>query len=161
MKEWRKYRWTVLAAGVVLLFTAPIHAGFMIYFAFPVLAIWIMYNLVRARKHREGFRVFVVKIIIWVVAITLVLSYHWYLSYASRRDADFVVSKVLDYRTHKGVYPKDMTEAGISDPHFGHEWMLHYEAQNGQPELFYMATFVPFDTFGYDFQTMQWRYRAD
>lgn len=161
MNEWRKYRWTAIAAGVVLLFAAPIHAGFMIFFVLPVLAIWAMYQIVRARTQRERLKPLGIKLAIWVAVIAIVLTNHWYLAYASRRDADLVVAKVLEYRTQKGVYPKDMVEAGISDPQFGHEWMLHYEAENGQPELFYAATFIVFDTYGYDFQTMQWRYRSD
>jgi hypothetical protein len=161
MNEWRKYRWTVLAAGVVLLFTVSIHAGFLIYFVVPVLVIWIMYNLIRARKEKERLKPLGIKLLAWLAVITIVLANHWYLAYASRKDADLVVAKVLEYRIQHGVYPKDMMEAGINDPRFGHEWMLHYEAENGQPELFYAATFVPFDTYGYDFQTLQWRYRVD
>lgn len=161
MKAWRRYRWTLMAGLAVLLFAVSIHGGFVIYFLVPVLAIWIMYNLIRARKDKERLKPLGVKLLIWLAVIAIVLANHWHLAYAARRDADLALTKVLRYRTQHGVYPADLAAAGISDPQYGHEWMLHYEGENGQPELFYAATFVPFDTYSYDFQTMEWRYQPN
>jgi hypothetical protein len=161
MNAWRRYRWTLIAGLAALLFAAPIHGGFLIYLVIPVLAIWIMYNLVRARKDKARLKPLGAKLLIWLAVIAIVLGRHGYLFKASHADADLALSKVLAYRTQHGVYPADLAAAGIGDPHFGQEWALHYEAPNGQPELLYFATFVPFDTYSYDFQTMEWRYQVD
>jgi len=161
LKQWRKYLSTLLGALLAFFLVGTNHGGFMLFFLIAILLIWAFYNLIRGRTQPERRRPFAVKCLLWLVTLVIIVGNHVYLFQASRRDADFLASKVLIFKTAHGRYPVDMQEAGITDPDFGRHWMLHYDAANGQPFMLYAATFIVFDTYDYDFQTRQWRYHSD
>jgi len=157
----RAYLWASVAALIVLLFTSQKHAGFTIFFVLPVLAGWLIYNLARIRKQPERWKGLAIKTAIWLVALAIALLCQWNLARLARQDADLLVSRVLSYKAQHGVYPKDMLEAGITDPEFGRRWKLGYLIQDGRPFILYASTFVVFDAYIYDFDANQWVYKAD
>lgn len=159
---WSEYGWAAIGAAFVAFMAAQLHLGYMIFFPIIVLVIWVLYNLFRSRREPQRIkRPFFIKIGLWLLAIAVVFVSHWYLGRAARQDGELLAIHVLQFRSLHGTYPKNMAEAGVTDPSFGRRWRMGYGLSEGQPYLIYASTFTPFDSYSYDFDSKQWAFHPD
>lgn len=157
----REYKKTVLMSGLVAIFTAPKHGGFMLFLVAPLFVIWVVYSILVIRSNSEQRTLLFWKIAIWVVVLASLGGIHWYYATASRQDAERVASSLFRYKAQQGVFPVELSQVGIDAQSLKKDWMLHYSIVNGQPVLFYATTFTPFETYSYDFAKRAWHHNPD
>lgn len=107
----------------------------------------------------RGKYVFFIGIILLSSAI--VASVHTWRHHQARGYADNIVAELEKHRLQHGKLPVSLNEvpALASDGKRPH--MLYYQNKNGDPFLLYAATFVPFETWHYDFKEKLWVYDYD
>ncbi len=155
----KPYFTTAIGCALVMLFTIPPHLGFMlILFAIP-LAIWILYSIGLVLIEPAQLRPRAIILGLWVAAILIALSAHWYYAVDARRDGDEYARVIERYKAVHGTYPSDMKAAGLAPKR--NSYMHGYIMYEGKPSLVYAATFAMFDTYGYDFEHHVWVYQPD
>ena len=152
-----------LILGFVLIaaFCSGQYSGFMmILVTLPALLYYVVrFGLARHNKERSMHYLFAIGVV--VAASAVVSSVHFYRHFSSRKEADRVVRKVLDFREKQGRFPSDASELGDLALRDRSRPLLHYTLlSDGKPALFYAATFIPFDTWEYDFSSRTWFYRS-
>jgi hypothetical protein len=95
----------------------------------------------------------------WVLTISGILLIHLHYYHSSRNDADQIAKAIIRYKAEHGYYPQNLKAAGIENPRKA--WMIGYFPEKEKPGLFYAATFLPFDTYFYDFDKDTWSYHPD
>ena len=151
----------LVAAGAFALLTMQTHAGFAAVLAAPFLAVWFFYSLVIICRAPERRRLQAARVLVWLVAVSAVAGVHWHKVRASRLDAEQAATAILAYKARHGAYPASLGEVGMDAAMLKKRWLLFYGMHEGNPTLFYAATFVPFETFHYDFEQSQWRHNPD
>jgi hypothetical protein len=95
-----------------------------------------------------------------LLATAVVGGVHVYRHLSARAEADRMVRQILDFREKQGRFPKDESELGGATPLGRFMRRPHYSLEpDGQPALFYLATFIIYDTWHYDFARKAWIYR--
>jgi len=156
-----EYKSTIILCGLTAFVASPIHAGFVLLFLVPIFIFWIPYSLFVIWRQTDRRRTQAVRLIMWVLVLTLISGVHWYYAYAARNDAQFVVRQLLLYKEQRGMFPSNLDEVGIDALALRKRWMLHYSRDQNQPALFYATTFTAFETYSYDFKTKAWHDNSD
>lgn len=151
----------LIAAVLLLALCIPMHAGFMLIFAAPLTAVWIIYSVVVAVRTPARLRPQVVKALVLAGAFSVIAFAHLYYAHAARTAAQQVADAVMSFKAREGRYPDRAAEAGVDEVELGRKWMLHYRQASGKPSLMYATTFTPFETYDYDFETSTWMYHPD
>lgn len=157
----REYKKTIILCGLVAIFTAPTHGGFMLLFVVPVFAIWLVYSIFVIWCKPERRRLQIGRLVIWIVVLVSIGCTHWYSATTARRDAEQVTETLFRYKAQHGAFPSNLSQVGIDARSLKKEWMLHYSITNGKPVLSYATTFTPFETYSYDFYKRAWHYNPD
>ena len=77
----------------------------------------------------------------------------------AKAHAQAVSTAIEHYRQAQGHYPSSLSSLDIPN---ANDWHLHYtRREDGRPLLHYPSTAIPFDTYVYDFSTLQWEFRPD
>ncbi|QSX79388.1 hypothetical protein [Agrilutibacter solisilvae] len=156
----RPFIGTAVFCAVVAFLTAQVHAGFMLIFVAPILAIWLLYSIYIAVKQPARRRTQSIKAGLWLVMVGGVLLTHWHYHRAARDAADAAVGSILRYRASHGAFPESFEAAGVHG--LRKDWRVMYlRRKDGRPILFYPATFVAFDKYWYDFEDRSWVYQPD
>ncbi len=129
----------------------------MLIFVAPFLSIWLLYSTYIIWRRPANRTTQLVKIVLWSLTISGVLSLHWHYQRAVREAANAAVSTVLQYKAIHGSFPKTPEAAGLKD----RTWRISYFLKNGKPYLVYPATFIVFDIYSYDFERQSWTYQPD
>lgn len=148
---------------IVLLFTgiaAQVHGGAAVVFAVPVLAVAVCRDLWRAWRHPELRRMAACRIASWAAGVAVVAVLHAYYADAARRLGDSAVEAVNLYTMNNRHYPQRLEDLGL-DAAAASRWYLHYRVDDEGPHVGYMATFMLFDTWEYDFPQHRWEYVRD
>lgn len=153
---------TVVACCVVGLFTSQRHAGFGLMFLIPFFVVWIPYSLFLivwkpARRNTQ-----IAKIILWGVSVSVVIAIHMHRAQEIRARADKVLALILKHKAENGAFPANLADIGWSEaPARSGRTKIFYSNKDGNPMLFYAATFIVFDTYSFDFGEDRWSYVAD
>lgn len=122
----------------------------------------LLYQLVQIFRHWKSVpqrHAHLVAIAIVATASLIVLGVHFHLHNASRAQANQVAQSIEHFQAARGHYPASLSEVGLDSAVFRRDLMLSYSSLQGDdPVLFYAATFVPFDTWQYDFLAREWIY---
>lgn len=149
------------AAIGLLLLCLPRHAGFIVLFSLPFVAIWCVYNAVVALRRPAGRRVQAYKGAILALALAAIGAVHWWYARDARAHAQAAADAVLAFRSREGRFPAQLAEVGVDATQLRRHWRLHYQGESGEPVLFYATTFTPFETYHFDFGMRSWVYRPD
>lgn len=149
------------AAIGLLLLCLQRHAGFMVLFAVPFIAIWLVYNTVAALRRPAGRRVRAYKGAILALVLAAIAAVHWWYAHDARAHAQVAADAVLAFQAREGRFPVQLADAGVDPAQLRRQWRLHYQLDGDRPVLFYGTTFTPFETHDFDFGTRGWVYRPD
>ena len=134
-------------------------AGFMLYVLVPVILVYMAVSAWRIRKQPQRLPELPLKMLLCLTTIICIALVHMRYHQQARLEADNVAKQILAYQRQHNAYPKDLQAAqAVSTSASRTRYFLN---QNQQPSLFYPATFVPFEAYGYDFQTQQWQHQPD
>jgi hypothetical protein len=152
---------TLLTGALVAGFAAQKQTAILLILLLPFLAVWVFYSLFVIWRRPRQRRLQAIKILIWLLAVTLVAGVHGQRFRAARQDADRVAAALLAYQARQGRFPADLAELGLDAADLRRRWHLAYSLQGGQPLLFYASTLVPFETFRFDFSLRSWGHAED
>ncbi|MDR1529196.1 MAG: hypothetical protein LBS40_02115 [Burkholderiales bacterium] len=151
---------TVIAASIFVFFLSMPHVFFMIYVPAIPLLIWMMVNLARAIRDPKTRKIRLARIAIWIVAIGFVCGIHRVMYVITRSYADEVIVKIDQFSKTHGYCPETLEDMGIDRQQFKEALgFASYSCQDGNPSLYYAATFIIYDTYSYDFEQSIWEYR--
>ena len=139
----------------------PKHFGFIVIFAVPFAAAWIVYSIIVAVRSPARRRVQASKALVLAATFSLIAAAHLYYARASRADAQEVADAVLNFKAREGRFPEHAAQLGIDEVQLQRKWMLRYLLVSGKPWLIYAMTFTPFEAYDFDFGTRTWLYRPD
>lgn len=145
----------------LLLLCVQRHAGFMVLFAVPFIAIWLVYNTVAALRRPAGRRVRAYKGAILALVLAAIAAVHGWYAHDARAHAQGAADAVLAFQAREGRFPAELADAGVDPAQLRRQWRLHYQLDGDRPVLFYGTTFTPFETHDFDFGTRGWVYRPD
>lgn len=148
-------------AGITLLCSQP-HSGFMFLLLAPPTLLYQGIRLLHDRRSPPQRTLRLTSIAIVTISALIVASAHIRLHTQSRIQANQIVEAVERFHATNRRYPANFSEleSGLPEEH-RRRLRLWYAAESGQPVLFYAATFVPFETWHYDFATRTWHYVPD
>jgi len=152
---------TLFAAVLFVLFLGQRYAGFMLLLAAFPLAVWMLYVFGEAVTNPDLRKCQSIRIAIWLAAVGLVIGIHFAYHITTRHKADEMVSAIENYRAQYGRYPATLDEIGIDRQQLRARLGMAYYSGKAPALLAYGVTYVPFDTYDYDFEKKAWRYRAD
>jgi hypothetical protein len=149
---------TLVGAAVLAFLLAQTHAGFMLVFVAPIVAIWFVYAGYLAVKYPAIRETQVLRMTIWVVALFLILWVHLFRHAVTRSHANRIVAAVEQYERKHERYPMDSAAMGWSDVQIKSLLGVPggYSYQEGKPSLFYAVTYIVYDTYHYDFALKTW-----
>ena len=135
------------------------HAGFMLYFLVPMMLIYMAVSAWRIRKQPQRLPELPLKMLLCLTTIICIALVHMRYHQQARLEADNIAKQIQAYQQQYHAYPVDLQAAQAVSTAVSR---THYSlTQNQQPNLFYPATFVPFEVYAYDFQTQQWQHQPD
>ena len=150
---------TVIIGVLITLFLIQPHSGFILIFVIPVLVIWIIYSIYFIFKRPETRKLILIRLSILFASVFLVIGVHAYYHQTTRQAANRIVSAIEDYRTKTGEYPENLKIIGISGQELEEQiGMAGYVNDANEPLLFYSATYLPFATYRYNFQSENWMF---
>lgn len=150
---------TLLGALFVLFFTVQRHAGLNLVFVVLFLVPSFIHSAYVCFKRREERQVRLYKAGIWLMTIVVIVSSHAYMHNQAREVANAISSTIVLHRQTHGAYPASAEEAGLSRE-FMKKSRVFYNFSDGVPFLMYPVTFMPFDTYDFDFETGEWQYNG-
>ncbi len=161
IQMYRTYVIPILGAVIMSIICLPRYCGLIMFFFIPFFALWLFIRIFKAYKKPEQRKPLLINSLIWLFAFSSIAAVHWNRTISSRQDADFVVSKVMEFKAKNGFYPANLAEAGLDTDHFKNEWEIWYNTKQGGPFLSYPLTFVPFNMYHYDFEKQKWVHIPD
>lgn len=156
----RQHGPTLSGCTLVTLLTSQRYFGFVRFMLGPLLAIWLLGLLCASLWKPELRLAAMIRAGLWLCAalIAFIAQRHYFIE--ARHHADQLLARVEQYRQRHGDYPASAKAMGIEPPPRGSphtEWYAH-DAHG--PFLFYLALYIPFDIYAYDFDRRQWVYEA-
>ena len=160
MKSALSYLPVLLACAFVGLMAGIRHGGVMLVFIAPIFLLSMLVACFKAWKRPERRRPLAISAGLWMLTIALIVGLHWHYYTASRKAADAVVASVAQYMQTHGKPPADAQTLGFTNGK--NEWRIFYTLRADQiPSVIYFSTFMPFDTWEYEFDNKRWIYRSD
>jgi len=153
---------TLILSVCCALFTMQRNVGFFIFLlAIPWLP-WAIYVLVCAIRNPARRKFHLLRIGIWVLALTAAMSVHALYFYRARHHADEVVMKVKDWHSTHGAYPRG-EDIGMERRPIRRtgQPIYAYREEEAFPVLFYADTFQIFASWHYSFEQDVWEFWAD
>ena len=121
-------------------------------------ALWIAFVAVRSPTRR---RVQACKAALLAVTVAVIGFVHVGYAQSTRASAQQAVDALLSFKTHQGRFPRDAVEAGIETAELESKYVFVRWASEGEPVVIYNSTFIPFDTYHFDFATRTWVFHPD
>lgn len=152
----KPFKNTIILAIFICIFTLSEHAGFLLGF---FLVFYVVYFLVSIYKliFKNNKKTVIIKNLVLISIFLLIFGRHYYLHITTRNLGNEVVQIIDAYYLKNGKYPESINDVGISNYEYqGKRFFL--SIRNGEPFLWYPATWIPFDTYEYDFKTKQWEF---
>lgn len=153
----REYGPFAVALLLVLALCLPRHAAINLVWAAPLM-IWIVVVAVRspARRHAQARKAAMLAIAFAVVAVV-----HLTYAHVARTEAQEVVDAVLRFKTREGRFPERVADMGLGEPELRRDHIYFHKPEASEPSLIYLATFVPFSTYRFDFGSGEWVFQPD
>ncbi|MBM9521238.1 hypothetical protein JWG39_15565 [Desulforhopalus vacuolatus] len=145
----------------MLLFTFPMHGGFMLGFWLLFLVPSTIKKLFTVFVKKKDQKQIFIQIVLWSISCAIILAHHVYLHKTTLHYAKSISNTVEAFYIKNGKYPKTLEYAGVKTG-TDNKFQIHYYFINeSQPALFYPATWIVFDTYSYDFKNKKWVYRSN
>jgi len=162
MTNFKTYKTTAILCCLLAIITMPVHAGFILIFLVPVFAVWILKSLVLMWRSPPLRRIQLTKLIIWSVLLCSIVSLHWFYAYSTRKNADEIIVALNKFAEENHRYPTNIEEIRMTPAKLKNKlgFAGYCLNENHQPKFYYGVTYIPFDTYSYDFTSKSWKYRA-
>ena len=151
---------TIILCLVTLLLTFPklggFILGFVLLFLVPSLLKSLYFIIIKNKERKQR----TIQTLLWTVTCSIIIIHHVYLHKTTQNFAIKVSNSVLSYKQERGNYPESYEVLGF-DKKIMREYRLYYSYKDKTPYLFYPATWIPFDTYIFNFETHRWDYQAD
>lgn len=153
---WRRH---AILAAFLAFYLSQRHAGSMLIFVFLWMAPWLLYTLFRCQRHPAERQARLINVGMWCVCIAIVLTSHIIMHHNAQTYANQVATQIEAYHAQHGSYPSQPEDICISNAAFrDHLGYGGYFYKDGQPNLFYASTYVPFELESYDFTRHTWQH---
>ena len=116
----RKIYTSLLLATVTVLFVAQSGAGSVLILLFLPLFIWASYSAYIIALVPEARANQLIRVLIWVVAVSLMVGIHHLRYVTTRQNADEIVATLHRYAVTHGKYPATLDEVGINQQQLRH-----------------------------------------
>ncbi len=152
---------TTTAAMLAVLFLSPSHFGFLVILLSLLLLPGFLYSLyiIIAKPQQRLVQTF--KAGIWCVALSLIVGIHYARHIIIRQHANELAMEIRLYMDKHGHCPERLEDVGwnkaLMREKLGYS---SYFCKNGKPSLFYMAPYIIFDSYYYDFTKRNWQFRV-
>lgn len=144
---------TCLLCAMVVLVVMQKHSGFLLILVVLLLAPSFLRSLYDIFIKRQQVKLKAAQTLIWLMTCLGIAGVHYHLHQTAREQANQVVGALHSYRYEQGHYPQALEE--LRD--VSAETSLYYANEDGQPILFYRATWIVFETYFYDFNKQEWQ----
>ena len=148
---------TTIACAVMLLLCLPRHSGFILLFFLIFLIPLFIKRYIVCIKDPLQKKLRISQALIWLSGILVVILVHTEMHQETRQIANKIAKTIEIYKKENGFYPSSPEEAGITQVLL-HKERIFYSLSSGEPFLVYPATYIPFETYNYDFKTKEWRH---
>ncbi len=146
---------TVILCLVTLYIAFPKHAGFMmgfvLLFLIPSLIKSLYYIFIKNIEQKQRL----LQTAMWVITCVVVFTHHIYLHKTTRDIAVQVSSRIVIYEQSNGLYPESIEVLGFDEQEMK-PYGLSYSNYDNDPLLFYYVTWIPFESYQFDFGNKQW-----
>jgi hypothetical protein len=150
----RPLRDSLISACVVGVLFSLHGMGTGLVFVIMMMALWLPYGLFVIVRYPERRRVQSLKIGIWVLMLSAVLSFHFIRHQTARSYADSIVQKIEQFRETQGRYPERLDEVGTNLVEMKDRLVVPY--YSNRPQFYYANTMAAFHLWSYDFSQRQW-----
>lgn len=109
-----------------------------------------------ARRRAQGVKLVVLVTAMIVAGVALTQRED-----ARRAEAQRVVDAVAAWHDSHGAYPDTLDQVGFDARALRNDSRIFYFSDDGHATVFHAATFMPLDTWGWDFDKPGWQFHPD
>ena len=152
----------IIAACVGVLVASVPGWGLLLGPAIIGLIVWIPLGIRAAIKKPETRPLQAAYLIIYLLAISIVITLYHDRADAARKSGDAIVTKIDEFTARNGRCPASFDEIGISKSDEENlPGLPRYSCEDGKPHLTYLDVMDPYGHYWYDFQDRVWRGHSD
>jgi hypothetical protein len=155
------YMPALVSCALVVACCSQVHTGFMAVCLLPFLMLWFCWRLISCLWRPGNLFPLFINTGIWITGGLLIALARGHHAQVARDEANHLVALAEQYQQQHGKYPPSMSAMGLPEPGGSITSQPHYLFSQGEPHLFYMATFFPLDSYSYDFGKHRWEFHPD
>lgn len=157
------WRGAVVAASVTAVLLSQRHSGFLLIFEALFLIPWLVYSAYVMVTQPARRKTQCVRVLAWLLSVAVVVGVHLYVAHTTRSHAEEIVQRIKSYVVQHGRCVATLDELGLSREALRATVGLSAYGCDaaGKPSFFYAVTYVPFETYSYDFDGGVWQYSPD
>jgi hypothetical protein len=148
---------TGILAAIVLFFTVQQGYGTLALTLLLVFIFVLLFNLIQMVRKPAQRKLRGIRMGVWFVVLSVAMAVQSHRAGGTKKEADKVVSTVLEYKTRMGAYPANLKDVGLDEAALDREWDIRYFMSEGKPVLAYPNTFIPLTSIEYDFDKRAWQ----
>ncbi|MDR2636760.1 MAG: hypothetical protein LBB55_00295 [Zoogloeaceae bacterium] len=132
--------------------------GLMAMFMVIPVAIWMLFQLVRAIRRMDSWKNFALRVGVWFIAFALVYGIHANRDHSMRQQADAIVAKIGTFQEKHGTCPPTLEAINESQKSLNDKLgaLSFYRCEQNKPYLHYLVPYIPFAGYLYDFERKTW-----
>ncbi len=147
----------LLGAALVAFVLCQRHAGIGLGLVLPLLIIWLPYSIFVSVFHPQRRPLQLAQMAIWTGAVVTIVSVHYVRHVVTRHNADEIVTTINKYTAQHGHCPATTDDIGITRQELKAKLGLsYYECKDGKQTFVYGVTYMPYDTYSYNFAKATW-----
>lgn len=147
---------TIFGCAVMLLSAMPM-AGMLLLIFIPLVVGALAKSGFLVLRKRVETKVFITKLLMWSSCVMVVLLTHYIRHHDTRRMANDVVLQIEQFHQENSVYPESILEVGLTEKELRKNLIMgFYDYSERGPLLVYAVTYMPFETYHYDFKEREW-----
>ncbi len=148
----------LLGAALVAFVLCQRHAGILLGLVLPILIIWLPYSIGVSVLNPQRRPLQLPQMAIWIVAVVTIVSVHYVRHVVTRHNADEIVTTINNYTAQHGHCPATTDDIGITRQELTAKlgFWSDYGCREGKQTFFYGVTYVPYDTYSYNFAKATW-----
>ena len=150
----KTYWATGLGIIAMIWLTIMPYCAFMLVFFIPIVGISRLWGIWQAYRYAKCRHQQFYQTLAWLIALMSMVAVHLYYAQQAQQHAQHVAHALLVYRQKYQQYPNQLSDAHI-DAGTDFRSVFYRKSAEEMPILFYRTTFIPFDTYRYNFVTQQ------
>lgn len=158
---------SLLAAGITTFILSQRHMGEGLAVVAVIFIPWLLFKIYDYVKEPEQRRLLLQKILIWLLAISLITVIHLVRHHYVRTHAQNIADRIQNFADQHGHYPPDLQSIGTSAAQEKAVLGMFYyglpdnKDPDAKPDFFYVATYMHIEVDRYDFAAQRWEHVYD